>query len=65
MGRPTQLERHQAVLRGLPAAEIADYLTVHSGLPGPRSNLEALQAFGDVAPTEVLLEFCRTARRRD
>jgi HEAT repeat protein len=31
------------------------YLTAHSGLPGPRGNLELLAAFGDVAPTDLIL----------
>ncbi len=46
----TVREVHAAALAALPEAEVPAYLTAHSGLPGPRGNLEALYAFGDVAP---------------
>jgi HEAT repeats len=42
-------------LRALGDAEIPGFLTAHSGLPGPRGNLELLAAFGDVASADLIL----------
>jgi len=42
-------------LRALDDAGIPSFLTAHSGLPGPRGNLELLAAFGDVAPDGLIL----------
>ncbi|WP_158372895.1 HEAT repeat domain-containing protein [Cellulosimicrobium cellulans] len=50
-------ERHREDLRGLlgdPAA-VRAHLAAGSGLPGPRSNLELLGAFADVAPADLVL----------
>jgi hypothetical protein len=49
MGR---VEQHRADLRQLPEWEA--YLKKHSGLPGPRANLELVQAVGDEADAERL-----------
>jgi hypothetical protein len=46
----------QDALRPLDASGIRDFLTAHSGLPGPRGNLELLAAFGDVARPGVILD---------
>ncbi|HEY8721978.1 HEAT repeat domain-containing protein [Pengzhenrongella sp.] len=45
----------QEELRSLDESGMREFLTAHSGLPGPRGNLELLAAFGDVAPTELIL----------
>ncbi|NUU18730.1 HEAT repeat domain-containing protein [Cellulomonas humilata] len=45
----------QEALNGLDASGIRDFLTAHSGLPGPRGNVELIAAFGDVAPPGVIL----------
>lgn len=42
-------------LRALGDQDVPGFLTAHSGLPGPRGNLELLAAFGDVAPTGLIL----------
>ncbi|HEX7806757.1 MAG TPA: HEAT repeat domain-containing protein, partial [Cellulomonas sp.] len=41
-------EEHRAALLTLSPDAVPGYLTAHSGLPGPRGNLELLDAFGDV-----------------
>ena len=43
----SRLADYRADLRGLPRAEWAHFLTQHSGLPGPRGNIELAQAFAD------------------
>lgn len=43
-------EEHRAALRALDDDDVRAYLTAHSGLPGPRGNLELIDAFADVAP---------------
>lgn len=43
-------EEHRAALRALDDRDVPAYLTAHSGLPGPRGNLELIDAFADVAP---------------
>ncbi|MGO1336025.1 MAG: HEAT repeat domain-containing protein, partial [Cellulosimicrobium funkei] len=52
----TVREEHRAALRALdgdPAA-VRAHLTAGSGLPGPRANLELLNAFADVAPADLV-----------
>ena len=44
-------------LRGLPADELAPYLTARSGLPGPRGNLELADAFASIADRATILRF--------
>ncbi|HEY0118315.1 MAG TPA: HEAT repeat domain-containing protein [Cellulomonas sp.] len=48
-------QRYADELARLDDGEIPAYLTAGSGLPGPRSNLELLYAFGDVAPARLVL----------
>ena len=43
------------VLHALGDQDVPGFLTAHSGLPGPRGNLELLAAFGDVAPAGLIL----------
>jgi hypothetical protein len=50
----TKTGRYRAALRALPPDEVPEYLDVHSGLPGPRADLELLAAFGDVAPPDLV-----------
>lgn len=47
-------KEHAAALRALPADAWEAYLAEHSGLPGPRGNLELLAAVGDEAPADRL-----------
>jgi 3-methyladenine DNA glycosylase AlkC len=54
LSRTTVREQHLAALTGLPASEWDDYLDAHSGLSGPRANLELLAAVGDIAPADYL-----------
>ena len=49
--------RHIVELRGLPADELALYLTARSGLPGPRGNLELADAFASIADRATILRF--------
>ena len=44
-------------LRGLPADELAPYLTARSGLPGPRANLALADAFAAIADRTTILLF--------
>jgi hypothetical protein len=53
-------ERYRADLRAL--ADWERYLQGHSGLPGPRANLELVAVVGDEAPPEMLW---RLSRSRD
>jgi len=46
---------HEEALRGLPVDRWEGYLTEHSGLPGPRGNLELLAVVGDLAPAAQVL----------
>lgn len=48
-------DEYRAELRALPEADVPAHLTERSGLPGPRSNLSLLDAFGDVAPAALVL----------
>ncbi len=52
--QPGKRERCRAILRALPEAAIPGYLIEHSGLPGPRADLELLAAFGDVASAALI-----------
>jgi hypothetical protein len=45
----TKVDSLRAALRTLPPAAWAEFLTEHSGLPGPRGNIELGQAFADEA----------------
>ena len=44
-------------LRGLPADELAPYLTARSGLPGPRANLALADALAAIADHAAILLF--------
>lgn len=54
MRRTAPGRAHAAALEALPTARWAAYLTEHSGLPGPRANLELLDVVGDLAPADLL-----------
>jgi hypothetical protein len=51
----TARQRYASELTALADDEVPAYLTERSGLPGPRSNLELLYAFGDVAPAPLVV----------
>lgn len=53
-GRLTAAARLSAELRALPLDEWRGYLREHSGLPGPRGNLELADAFAAEAPAELI-----------
>jgi len=46
---PTKSQTYAAQLRGLTGVDRDGFLRTHSGLPGPRANLELAQAAADVA----------------
>lgn len=60
----------RAQLAGLREGDLTDFLTRHSGLPGPRGNLELADAFADIADPATIrrladaddeyLRFCGT-----
>jgi 3-methyladenine DNA glycosylase AlkC len=52
---------HAAALEAMPTSQWTAYLTEHSGLPGPRANLELLDVVGDLAPPELLLAWADDA----
>lgn len=54
-----RVEGYRAELRGLERWE--PYLKKHSGLPGPRANLELVQAVGDEADSDRLWRFSASA----
>ncbi len=54
MRRTAPGRAHAATLEALPTSQWAAYLTEHSGLPGPRANLELLDVVGDLAPPDLL-----------
>ena len=54
---PGQAEHYRAVLAG--KRDVDAYLKAHSGLPGPRANLELVRAAGDVAQKRRLLTWTR------
>ncbi len=45
---------HEATLRALPVDDWERYMAEHSGLPGPRGNLELLDVVGSIASPEQL-----------
>lgn len=51
----TARQRWADELRALADADVPAFLSAHSGLPGPRGNLELLSAFGDVAPAALVV----------
>jgi len=53
----TAIADHRAVLRGLPPDEWDAYLAANSGLPGPRGNLELLQAVADEADPDRIRRY--------
>jgi hypothetical protein len=55
------VQRHREALRALPPAEWPAYLAAHSGLPGPRGNLELAQAFADEAAPALIRSLARSA----
>lgn len=52
---------HTDALRELRYSEVAAYLGTHSGLPGPRANLELADAFAGVASPALVREFAASA----
>ncbi len=61
MRRTAPGRAHAAALESLPTAQWTTYLTEHSGLPGPRANLELVDVVGDLAPAELLREWADDA----
>jgi HEAT repeat protein len=53
-------DEHRAQLQALNRADWASYLRQHSGLPGPRGNLELAQAVADVADTAQIDDLLAT-----
>ena len=53
----TRREGYRADLQSLAPDGVAAYLTARSGLPGPRGNLELLDAFGDVGDARLVRRF--------
>ena len=51
---------YRAELRGVAKSEWADFLTRHSGLPGPRANIELAQAFADESDPSMTDELLAT-----
>lgn len=49
--------QYRAELAELAPADLSDYLTQHSGLPGPRANLTLLDVAGDVLPEPQIWAF--------
>jgi hypothetical protein len=58
---PSVRDVHRAALAALPPAEWAGYLDAHSGLPGPRGNLELLDVVAQIAPAAALREWAGDA----
>lgn len=48
--------QHTSALAALPEDQVRAYLTAHSGLPGPRGNLELMAAAADVLPHHLALQ---------
>lgn len=46
--------QYRAELAALTPSEMPGYLTAHSGLPGPRANLELLDVAGDLLPDGLI-----------
>ena len=51
---PSVRDTHRAALAALPPAEWTEDLDAHSGLPGPRGNLELLDVVAETAPAAAL-----------
>ncbi len=47
-------EEYRAELRATASRDVRAYLAARSGLPGPRGNLELIEAFADVAPAALV-----------
>lgn len=58
---PITAREHAAALEHLPQRAWETYLAQHSGLPGPRANLELLAVVGDVAPADRLRAWAASA----
>ena len=56
----TRVQEYRDSLRALPRAEWVPYLGEHSGLPGPRGNIELAQAFADEADPALVDELLDT-----
>jgi hypothetical protein len=56
----TRVEDYRAQLRTVPRSSWPDYLTAHSGLPGPRGNLELAIAVAEEASPAQLDRFIAT-----
>lgn len=50
----SRVDTYRAELRGLESSQLAGYLTAHSGLPGPRGNIELAQAVAEEADSASL-----------
>lgn len=50
----SRIDEYRAELRSLPASQWVDYLTAHSGLPGPRGNIELAKAVAAEADPDTL-----------
>lgn len=61
MASDSGVNRYTAVLSGLPVESWDAYLTEHSGLPGPRANLELADAFATAATREDALAHAHSA----
>ena len=61
MRRTAPGRAHAAALEAMPTSQWAAYLTDHSGLPGPRANLELLDVVGDLAPADLLRTWAEDA----
>jgi hypothetical protein len=57
----SRLAEHRIALRALPAEAWPDYLARHSGLPGPRANLELAAAVAEEAPGDRLHAYARSS----
>jgi HEAT repeats len=57
----SRLAEHRTALRALPAEAWPDYLARHSGLPGPRANLELAAAVAEEAPGDRLYAYARSS----
>lgn len=49
-----RIEQYRSELRARPEAEWPAFLTAHSGLPGPRANIELARAFAEEATRECV-----------
>jgi hypothetical protein len=56
-----RVDDYRAALRALPPAGWDAYLAEHSGLPGPRGNLELLAAVAELAPPDMLWRYAHSA----